>query len=553
VQVGSIVAAMAATDRASEAVDRRAFLRRAGTASAAIGATALIGATADCARGGQRPQSSGSTGSTGTTGTTRTTGTTGPPRWSALAGMLTGTLVVPGDAAYPDNALLYNEVFSPRPAAIAYCATATDVQRCLVFARQHHVELAARSGGHSYGGYSSCPGLVIDVSSLNAVSVGPGRTTAQVGAGAQLIDVYSQLGSSGLLLPGGSCPSVGIAGLALGGGIGVFGRAYGLTCDNIASLTLVTADGALRTCTPSTHDDLYWASRGGGGGNFGVVTSFTFTVHPIPSVTLFTLEWPWAEAPAVLDAWLTWIPSTPNELWANCQLFSNGAAGGGLLKVTGVFAGETAACASALSPLLAAVQAAPTYQFVGPENYLRAMLIEAGCEGLTVGQCHVTTRNPTGTLSRSAFAAKSTFIDSPLPAPGTAAVVQAVDALASEVPGVSGGIVFDGYGGVINQVPSHATAFVHRDAIACAQYSITYPAASPSPTVVAAAHSWLEQTQSSFAPYAKGSYQNYIDPTLPDWAQAYYGTNLTRLTKIKRTYDPDDVFHFAQSVPLERS
>ena len=533
------------------AMDRRRFLRGAGTATAALGATALVGATAACTSSPHHSQSSG--GSTSTTARGNTTTTAGPAQWSVLAGMLTGNLVVPGDTSYPNSALLYNEVFSPQPAAIAYCATAADVQRCVAYARAHDVQLAARSGGHSYAGYSSCPGLVIDVSSLNTVAVQSGSQFATVGAGAQLVDIYSQLGSSGLLLPGGSCPTVGIAGLALGGGIGVFGRAYGMTCDNIASLSIVTAEGSLRQCSPSSHSDLYWASRGGGGGNFGIVTSFTFNVHPIPSVTLFTLEWPWGEAATVLDSWMRWIPSTPNELWSNCQLASNGTASGGTLKVTGVFAGSTGACASALAPLLSAVGAAPTDRFVGPENYLQAMLIEAGCEGLTVAQCHLPTRNPGGTLSRSAYTAKSTFIDSALPASGTSAMIAAVEALSGEVPGVGGGIVFDSYGGVINELAPGDTAFVHRNAIACAQYSVTYPSANPSPTVVTAARSWLEQTQSRFAPYAQGAYQNYIDPTLPNWAEAYYGTNLPRLRKVKGVYDADDVFHFAQSIPLPAS
>lgn len=530
------------------AMDRRAFLRRAGTASAAIGATALVGAGAACAPTGNQPRSAGST----TTGSTPPTATTvEPPQWSALAGMLTGSLVVPGDAAYPGSAQLYNEVFTTRPAAIAYCATAADVQRCVAYAHAHGVELAARSGGHSYGGYSSCPGLVVDVSSLSDVSVEQGMQQATVGAGAQLIDVYSRLGSSGLLLPGGSCPTVGIAGLALGGGIGVFGRAYGMTCDNIASLEMVTADGTLRTCSPARHNDLYWACRGGGGGNFGVVTSFTFTVHPIPTVTLFTLEWSWSEAASVLDSWLRWMPTTPDELWSNCQLASNGNGdGGGILKVTGVFAGSTAACAGALAPLLAAVGATPTYRFVGPEDYMRAMLIEAGCEGSTVGQCHLPSRNQGGTLSRSAFSAKSTFVQTAIPAGGTAAIVNAVEVLGTDVPGVGGGIVFDGYGGVINQVAAGGTAFVHRDAIACAQYSVSYASASPSTSVVAAARSWLDHTQATFAPYGQGSYQNYIDPTLQDWAPAYYGSNLPRLMQVKGVYDPDDLFHFAQSIPL---
>jgi FAD/FMN-containing dehydrogenase len=533
-----MVTAMFATD---PAIDRRTFLRRAGTASAAVGATALLGALAGCSSPPEHSQSAGNTTTTGQ----------GPPEWSVLAGMLTGSLVVPGDGAYPDSVELYNELFAPQPAAVAYCATAADVQRCVAYARVHGVDLAARSGGHSYAGYSSCPGLVIDVSSLNAVSVESGMRQAAVGAGAQLIDIYSQLGAKGVLLPGGSCPTVGIAGLALGGGIGVFGRAYGLTCDNIASLNLVTADGSLHTCSPSSHRDLYWASRGGGGGNFGVVTSFTFDVYPIPDVTLFTLEWSWGAAATVLDSWLRWIPSAVDELWSNCQLASNGTPRGGILKVTGVYAGSTAACTSALAPLLTAVGAAPTYQFVGPEDYMRATLIEAGCEGSTVEQCHLPSRNSGGTLSRSAFRAKSTFVDAALPATATASIVNAVTALAADVPGVGGGVVFDSYGGAINRLPAADSAFVHRDAVACAQYSVTFGSASPSASVVAAAQSWLERMQSSFAPVARGSYQNYIDPTLPDWAEAYYGSNLPRLMEVKRAYDPDDLFHFAQSVPLQ--
>ena len=172
-----------------------------------------------------------------------------------------------------------------------------------------------------------------------------------MGAGATLINVYSQLAAQGLLLPGGSCPTVGIAGLALGGGIGVFSRAYGLTCDQTTSVEIVTADGVVRRCGPGQNEDLYWASRGGGGGNFGIATSFGFQAHPIPAaITLFTLEWPWGAAASVLDAWLRWIPSAPDELWANCQMFSSGNVGNGLVKVTGVFVGPGRACSSALEP-----------------------------------------------------------------------------------------------------------------------------------------------------------------------------------------------------------
>jgi FAD/FMN-containing dehydrogenase len=494
------------------------------------------------------PGSKQGSGATSTLRTTTTTAhSTGPPDWRVLAGSLTGTLVQPGNSGYAAGAQLYNELYSPQPAAIAYCATPSDVQRCVAFARDHQVSLAARSGGHSYGGYSSCPGLVIDVSPLHGVVVGAtagtATPTATIGAGATLLDVYSQLGNEGLLLPGGSCPTVGIAGLALGGGIGVFGRAYGLTCDQIESVQMVTADATLRQCGPNHYEDLYWASRGGGGGNFGVVTSFGFRLHAIPPVTLFTLEWPWGAAGTALDAWLTWLPSTPNELWSNCQLLADGTTGSGRLKVTGVYAGSTTDCQGALAPLHTMVGQATTDSFVGPETYLNAMLIEAGCEGDSVAQCSAA---PT----RSPFTAKSSFVDSALPTNVVNGLVSAVESLASEVPGVGGGIVFDGFGGVVNQVGPAETAFVHRESIACAQYSITFATAPPVQSVAQAASAWLSQIAGLFAPVTHGSYQNYIDPSLTDWAHAYYGSNLPRLGQIKQRYDPDDLFRFAQSIPL---
>ncbi len=463
-----------------------------------------------------------------------------------MAGSLRGTLLQPGDAGYPAAGHLYNSSYTPDAAAIAQCESASDVQRCIAFAREHNVELAARSGGHSYGGYSSCPGLVVDVSQMRGISAGgattPGQGVVTVGAGATLINVYSQLGSEGLLLPGGSCPTVGIAGLALGGGVGVFSRAYGLTCDQMATVEIVTADGVVRRCGPGQDEDLYWASRGGGGGNFGIATSFEFQVHPIPeAITLFTLEWPWGTAASVLDAWLRWIPSTPDQLWANCQLFSSGNVGSGLVKVTGVFAGTVSACSAALDPLTVAVGEATTYRFVGPEEYLTATMIEAGCEGEPLAQCAAPVQSP--------FTAKSSYVGGPLPQAAVTGIVSALSTLPATLPGAGGGVVFDGYGGLINQIGASETAFVHRNAVACAQYSITYPAAPPDPSATSAASAWLDNLHQKFSPVTQGSYQNYIDPTLTDWQQAYYGANLPRLRQVKQKYDPDDVFHFAQSIP----
>ena len=208
--------------------------------------------------------------------------------------------------------------------------------------------------------------------------------------------------------------------------------------------------------------------------------------------------------------------------------------------MTGVFVGQVPACAAALLPLTSAVGEPTTYRFVGPEDYLTATMIEAGCEGKPVAQCAAPVQSP--------FAAKSSYVGGPLPETAIGSLVSALSTLPATLPGAGGGIVFDGYGGAINTVGASETAFVHRAAVACAQYSITYPSAPPSAAATSAAGAWLDNLHSVFAPVTQGSYQNYIDPTLADWQHAYYGANLPRLRQVKGAYDPDDVFHFAQSI-----
>lgn len=522
-------------------IDRRSFLRQAGGLLALTGAAALgTGCSSSSFR--SAPASTTSTA----------TKILSPAAWSALRASLSGRLVLPDDPDYPTAKLVYDLRFADiTPVGIAYCASSADVQRCVDFARRFALPIAARSGGHSYGGYSTGHGLVVDVTTMSAASVestGSGGPTATVGSGTLLIDLYNQLSGAGMLLPGGSCPTVGIAGLTLGGGVGVVGRKYGLTCDNLESLEIVTADGSLIQCDPGDHADLLWASQGGGGGNFGIVTSFTFGVHPMPGLSLFTLEWPWAAAADVLGAWQAWAPDAPDELWSNCQLLSAGSTGQ-KARSTGVLVGTPNTLTSLLQPFEQAVSATPTYRFVGPESYLPAMLIEAGCEGLTVPQCHLPEQNPSGTLSRSTFVAKSAYVATAMPGTGLQAAAQLVTDLQESQPGVGGGLVFDAYGGIINRVAPDATAFIHRGALCAIESSVSW-GPSPSSAAVAAGQAWLAHAAAMLAPYTDGSaYQNYIDPTLSDWQQAYYGANLDRLIRVKQTYDPDNVFHFAQSIP----
>ena len=491
------------------------------------------------------------TTTTATTTTTTTTTTAGPPsaaQWSALRGSLAGELVLPAQPAYGAAKLVYDLRYEDAtPAAVAYAASAGDVQRLVDFARTHALAPIPRCGGHSYGGYSTGAGLIIDVGRMNTVSAA--GSSATVGAGTRLVDLYSALAGAGVLVPGGSCPTVGISGLALGGGVGVLGRRYGLTADVLESLEIVTADARLLSAGADSEPDLYWASRGGGGRNFGIATTLRFVTSPIPPLALFTLEYPWAAASELFGAWADWIAGAPHELWSNCLLLSAGSSGL-IARVTGVYVGDVAALGGLVAGLRSAVAATPTTDFIGAETYLHAMLVEAGCAEITLAACHLSAPGSPGTLPRAAFAAKSAYFSAAPPPRGLAAIVSAVESFQRELPGLGGGLAFDAYGGAINAVAPGATAFVHRDALCQLQLSGSWgPGASSSQTT--AVGTWLEETAAALAPYANGeAYQNYIDPALADWPTAYYGSNLPRLQAIKRAYDPDGAFSFAQSIPL---
>jgi FAD/FMN-containing dehydrogenase len=478
-----------------------------------------------------------------------------PSDWAALAKDLTGPLYRPGESGYPVAARLFDPRFdSIHPAGIAYCRFVRDIQTCLAFVRKFKIPMAARCGGHSYAGWSTSTGLVIDVSRMSWVKVS--GSTATTGAGTRLIDFYNGLAAHGRAVPGGSCPTVGISGLTLGGGIGVVGRAYGLTCDRLESLQIVTADGKLLTCDAKENPDLFWACRGGGGGNFGVVTSFTFSTVAAPSPWLFFMYWPWSKAADVIKAWQSWAPHGPDALWSNMHL---AAAPGGTtptVEVGGTYIGGINGIADLLEQLFAKVggpRPSGTNYFLDQFSYLNAMLVEAGCGLGPSGYqaCHLPWTYPGGQLSRQPQFAKSDFFTKPLSSAGIATVLRGVENMQSVqgAEGGVGGIAFDALGGAINRVPASATAFVHRNALFDAQYTTEWINGAAA-AGVNNQHQWLRSFWKSMRPYASGqAYQNYIDPDLTNWRQAYYGANYTRLTQVKRTYDPTRLFTFPQAIP----
>jgi FAD/FMN-containing dehydrogenase len=520
-------------------MDRRGFLRHAG--GLVVAAPPLAAFLASCTRANDsfRALQAGASASPRSGA--------GTPPWNQLAAELHGKLILPGMPGYPVARLGYDPRFDGiHPRAIVKAVSAADVAHTIAFARAHGLRFAARSGGHSYAGYSLSHGIVIDVSPMAAVRPHPATDTVTIGAGARLIEVAAGLAPTGRMLPGGTCATVGISGLTMGGGQGVTGRRFGLTCDSLRSATVVLADGSVVTADASTHPDLFWALRGGGGGNFGVVTSFTFATHALARLTAFSLSWPWSRADDVLKAWQTWAPNAPAPLWSSCRLrWIPGS--GPSVSVSGAWSAAPAGLAGHLDQLASAVGSAPT-RSVRTMSYLDAEMYFAGCSGFAVDDCSLTVDG--GRLSRQGSLAKSDFFDRAIPNAVIGKLLGRIEARGG-APALSshgGGVLFDAWGGKIAQTAPNATALPHRHAHFLAQEFVTF--GSLTQAELTANRHWLHALWQTLRPAASGfAYVNYIDPDLTGWLHAYYGANLARLVEVKRTYDPQDAFRFAQSIP----
>ncbi|MFI9801915.1 FAD-binding oxidoreductase [Streptomyces sp. NPDC052302] len=528
-------------------MERRTFIG-GGTAAAALAALTTTACEAGTDRtgtdkAGTRPPRK--TTRTRTSPATASAPATAPATWSALARDLDGSLIRPGDASWPTAHQLYNTRFDNlKPSAVAYVAHADDIRTTLAYARAHHLKVAIRNGGHSYAGWSSGDGrLIVDVSRLDRIRVSGG--TAVVGAGSKLIDVYRTLAAKGVTIPAGSCPTVGVSGLTLGGGHGVTSRAYGLTCDSLTRAVLVTADGKQLTADASTHQDLFWALRGAGNGNFGVVTELHFKTHPAPQSVTAYMSWPWSKAAAVIKAWQEWGPSQPDEIWSALHL--SGAGATPTVSVSAFSLGTYRELQNAVDRLADGPGGPGPARSVSlrRRSYEESMELYAGCASFTDEQCHLPGstpgRSPQGALNRETYAAKSDFFDRSLSAAGVRTLIRQLES----VRGGSGSIALTALGGAVNRVSPTATAFVHRRSRMLAQYIGSWRAGTPGTAV----QSWLTAAHDAMRPYASGAaYQNYTDPSLKDWRTAYYGDAATRLAKLRRRYDPQGFFSHPQSL-----
>mgnify|MGYP000851217550 CR=1 FL=1 len=274
-----------------------------------------------------------------------------PEQVSGFAAQLRGPVIQPGDPSYDEARAVYNAMIDKHPALIAQCADVADVIATVNLAREHGLPLAVRGGGHNGAGLGTVEGgIVLDLGLMNGIRVDPTAHTARVEGGATLGDVHHATFPFGLVTPSGIISTTGVGGITLGGGLGYLTRKFGLAIDNLLEADVVLADGTLVTASPDQHPDLFWALRGGGGGNVGVVTSFTLRTSAADDVSMASITWPWDEAAQVIAAWQEWAPHTDARLSSSLAIFRPDA---GVIGFTGVLLGPVEELEALLAPMLA--------------------------------------------------------------------------------------------------------------------------------------------------------------------------------------------------------
>jgi FAD/FMN-containing dehydrogenase len=449
---------------------------------------------------------------------------------------LTGDVIFRGQPGYGEARREYNVRFDYFPEVVVFCRNTADVQNAVRWARSRGVPIRLRCGRHSYEAYSTADNaIVIDVGRMERFVIAGDRKTAEIGAGTPLLEVYQTLFGYGVTIPGGSCPTVGVTGLVLGGGFGLLSRLFGITCDSLLGVEMVTADGDVIRADENENPDLFWACQGGGGGNFGIVTSLRFKLHPIANVVIYNATWTWdAQLLAdVMNFWQQWAKDADR-------------------RVTAIFK-----CTAPASRSFATIG-----QFVGPQRDLTKLIYDQllfGAPKVSIqtmpyieaisyfGGLKDPSKYSHWTIHEAAkpnhqrFKNTSAYVYDPLPAEAIGKLVGYLE----KAPNALGIAQFDNYGGAVADRKPTDSAFYHREA----SYNIQYQTYWTDPIDDVVNIEWVDAMRAGMQPYTTGGYVNYIDADVPDYLDYYYGPNKDRLMKVKRQYDPDDVFRFAQSVP----
>jgi FAD/FMN-containing dehydrogenase len=461
--------------------------------------------------------------------------------WQQLTADLSGKLTLPNEGnVYERARLVFNTRFDHiYPEAIVHCANEADITTALSFIQRNNLHVTSRCGGHGYTGNSTTTGLVLDLTSLNTITISEGTVT--IGGGARLVDVYDQLTARGVAIPLGSCLSVGISGLTLGGGIGVVDRAYGLTCDNLLSAEVIIADGTKVTCSAIQEPELFWALRGGGGGNLGIVSNFTFKTHTTKDITVFEANYPFDDFETVMARWQSLSHEWPNDMWA--QVIPNWMNGTSTVNIRAFCLNEVAEATQYWQLFINSIDAVANSTKVSTNTYRNVML--GTCEN-TIAACHLSSQFPEGTMPRSAFAASSDFFHQTIPPLGIQTLKTFIEE--SKAAGNLGMIILNTMGGAIDELSHNETAFIHRNAIFSAEY-YTYLPTNSSNDTIDQKQKWQNSFREVMLPWSSGgAYVNYLDPYIEDWQQAYYGDNYTKLAQVKRKYDQDGLFTMPQGI-----
>ena len=442
-----------------------------------------------------------------------------------------GRLFGPSDKDYDEARALYNAMIDKRPKVIARCTDAADVMAAVNYARENKLLLAIRGGGHSGPGLGSCDdGLVIDLSQMCSVRVDPASRTARVEPGCTAADLDHATHAFGLAVPLGIVGSTGVAGLTLGGGTGYLTRKYGLTIDNLLEVDLVLADGSFVTANKDKHADLFWAVRGGGG-NFGVVTSFLFQAHPAKMVFAGPVFWDAKDAKQVMAAYRDFIPKAPEELGLFVGLktvpptdpFPREHWNKRACALIGAFNGPIADGQKLMGSLLEKLPA-PLFNWMGemPWTAINGLFDPFFPKGLQ-------------------WYWKGDFV---MALPDDAIDVHIANALKAPTPFCL--MHLYPIDGAVRRVAKNATPWSARDA----SFSMVIAAVSPDPKDAEALRTWGRAYWKAIHPFnLEGAYVNFMDADeAENRVELSYGDNYKRLASIKAHYDPDNLFRVNQNI-----
>jgi hypothetical protein len=432
-----------------------------------------------------------------------------------LASDIVGHVITPDGSEYEAARLIFNRAFDRRPAVIVRCASASDIARSLDFGQKHKLPLAVRGGGHSRLGYGMCDGgVVIDLSAMKRVEVDADKRVARAEAGALVRDLDEATQRFGLATTSGGCPTVGIAGLTLGGGEGRLMDEYGAACDNLLSAQVVTVDGRRVEASQKSNSDLFWAIRGGGG-NFGVVTAFEYQLHPVDQVVSGALMYPAGRIPDLLQAFVRFLDGAPDEMDAFAQLLPSER--GPRLRIDVCCLGDQRMATDLVRPLRALK---PQDDSVKVMSYLEA---QAAGGFLLAPVAEFQTDLILRELSGAAIAAITTAINN---APAGCKVII--------VP----------LRGAVSRVSVSEMAYPLRQP----GYEIDMTGVWSTPAEKADAVRWVQATRDNLQPFAHGVYVNQLGDTSDQLVRAAYGPNYARLVEIKKKYDPTNVLRLNQNI-----